>query len=76
MNCTTSHSIYTAQKYMICLAKKIVDKQMAYSTLTDSGLCLGKPNAGNDRERSSTVTWKRFVPVRQHGRCKSKESRK
>ena len=61
---------------MICLAKKIVDKQMAYSTLTDSGLCLDKTNAGNDRERSSTVIWKRFVPVRQHDRCKSKVARK
>ena len=61
---------------MICLAKKIVDKQMAYSTLIDSGQCLGKTNAGNDRERSSTVIWKRFVPVRQHDRCKSKVARK
>ncbi len=66
-------NIHCSEVYDI-LSEKIVDKQMAYSTQTDSGLCLGKANAGNDRERSSTVIWKRYVPVRQHDRCRSKES--
>jgi hypothetical protein len=71
-NCTTSRSTYTAQKFMICLAKKIVGRRMVYSTQIGFGPWNGKTNAGNGRERSSSVTWKRFAPVRQHGRCKSK----